>query len=517
MTIFRALLFTLLLSLAGCGEPKIDADILISGAMLYDGTDNPGSLADVAISGDKIIYVGPSGADYVSAKRIIDASGLIVAPGFIDPHTHSLDDLKSNENKQNANYLTQGVTTVFNGNDGDGNSDIKVTLDLLNEQGIGTNTALYVGQGAVRRAIMGMSDDTPTDDQMAQMKAHVKDAMEEGAFGLSSGLYYAPGSYSSTMEVAELAKVIAPYNGLYESHIRDESTYNIGLIGAIQEVIDIAKYAHVNVHVGHIKALGVDVWGQSAQVIKMIEDAQAAGIKISADQYPWLATGTSMANSLLPRYVQVGGNEAMRARLVDPQLLPSIKLEMAENMRKRGGAGALLLTGGKANMVVGRTLAEEAVARGKDAIEVAIEIILEGNSNVANFSINEDDIRAFMQRPWVMTSSDGSYGHPRKYATFPKKYRTYVVERKYITLQDFIHRSSGLTAKTVGLSNRGTLEKDNYADIVVFDAETYAPMADFVNPRQLSIGVKYLLVNGGVAIDDGTLTDQLYGRALKKE
>ena len=509
------LFWATILCLSGCSEPPIKADILITGGMVYDGTDNPASLLDVAILGDKIIYVGPAG--HVEGKKIIDGTGLIVAPGFIDPHTHSLDDLKSDQLKQNANYLSQGVTTVFNGNDGGGSSDIAATLDMLTAHGIGTNTALYVGQGAVRLAVMGMVDDTPTPDQMSKMKAPVKRAMEEGAFGLSSGLYYAPGSYSSTLEVAELATMIKPYDGIYESHIRDESTYNIGLKGAVQEVIDIGKFANVKVHVAHIKALGVDVWGQSKDVIKMIEAAQEEGVRITADQYPWLATGTGVRSSLLPRYVQVGGDAAMRARLMDAKILPTIKDEMGENMLKRGGAEALLLTGGDANITVGRTLAEEAAARKKEAIDTAIEIILEGDSNVANFSINEDDMRDFMQRPWVMTSSDGSYGHPRKYATFPTKYRRYVVEKKYITLQDFIHRSTGLTAKTVGLKDRGTLEKGKFADIVIFDEQEFAPKADFVNPRELSVGVKYLLVNGGLAIIEGNLTNELYGRALKKE
>lgn len=494
----------------------LDVDILIVGGTVYDGTNTPSRSLDIAITADQIVFVGENGSAQFSADKVIDATGLIVAPGFIDPHTHSLGNLQDPERKLNANYLTQGVTTVFNGNDGGGPTNIRETLDELEENGIGTNTALFVGQGTVRRSVMQMRAEEPTYGELEIMKGQVRVAMDEGALGLSTGLYYAPGSYSTTEEVIELAKEIAPYDGIYESHIRDESTYNIGLLGAIKEVIDIARAAEIKGHVGHIKALGVDVWGQSKQAIEMIETAQAEGLRISADQYPWLATGTGVVGALLPRYVQEGGTEAMHARLRDPDQLPQIKADMAENMRKRGGPDALLLSGGDGNMVVGRTLGEEAAARGKDPIDTAIEIIFEGGSNIANFAINEDDLRAFIQKPWVMTSSDGSFGHPRKFATFPTKYREYVVNKGYITLQDFIHRSTGLTADTFKLCDRGYIDTDMFADIVIFDPEEFAPVADFVNPRELSVGVKYLLLNGGLAIDNGVLTGELNGRGLTR-
>lgn len=509
----------LLLLISGCADKnsgEISADLLITGGTVYSGHDAPGKFLDIVINGDQITFVGPTGETKISADRVIDATGFIVAPGFIDPHTHSLENLQDPDRKINANYLTQGVTTVFNGNDGGGPSNIRETLDDLDENGIGTNTALFVGQGQVRRSVMQMRDDVPTYGEMEIMKSHVRIAMQEGALGLSTGLYYAPGSYSSTEEIIELAQVIAPFDGIYESHIRDESTYNIGLLGAIKEVIDIGRAAGIKAHVGHIKALGIDVWGQSIEAIKMIEDARAEGLHITADQYPWLATGTGVKSALLPHHVQTGGDQKMRERLQDQTQLPAIKNEMAENMRKRGGKDALLLTGGDANMVVGRTLGEEAEARGKSPIDTAIEIILEGDSNVANFSINEDDLKAFIQQPWMMTSSDGSYGHPRKFATFPTKYRKYVVEKKYLSLQEFIHRSTGLTADTFKLCDRGYIATDKYADIVIFDPDEFAPEADFVNPREFSAGVKYLIVNGGLTIDDGALTDDLHGRGLTR-
>ena len=501
----------------GCDQndgTKINVDILIKGGTVYSGQNKPAEMVDIAISGDQIVYVGPSVP--TNADKVIDATGLIVAPGFIDPHTHSLANLQDPDRKLNANYLTQGVTTVFNGNDGGGPNNIRETLDDLEENGIGTNTALFVGQGTVRQSVMQMRDEAPSYGELEIMKSQVRIAMQEGALGLSTGLYYAPGSYSSTEEVVELAKELTPFDGIYESHIRDESTYNIGFLGAVKEVIDIARAANIKGHVGHIKALGVDVWGQSAQAIEMIEAAQEEGLHITADQYPWLATGTSVVGALIPRYVQVGGTEIMKARLQDPELLPTIKAEMAENMRKRGGRDALLLTGGEGNIVVGRTLGEEADARGKSPIDTAIEIILEGGSNIANFVIKEDDLKAFIQKPWVMTSSDGSYGHPRKFATFPTKYKNYVVGKKYLSLQEFIHRSTGLTADTFNLCDRGYIKPDKYADIVIFDPDNFAPVANFINPRELSVGVKYLLINGGIAIDSGELTGELLGRGLTR-
>lgn len=506
-----------LIALLGCDNNNfIEADYLIKNGSVYDGSDTPPRSLDIAIKDDKIIFVGPQGREHIKAKNVVDASGLIVAPGFIDPHTHSLEDLQSKDRKQNINYLTQGVTTVLNGNDGGGSSDTGDTLAMLEKNGIGTNAGLFVGHGAVREKVMGMRNDDPTLEELEQMKALVQKAMEEGAIGLSSGLYYAPGSFSKTDEVIELAKVIAPYSGIYESHIRDESSYTIGLIGAIQEVIDVARAAGVPAEVAHIKALGVDVWGKSADVISMIEKARNEGIRVSADQYPWLASGTGVKNALMPRYALAGGDDAVRERLTNPESLSVIKEEMAENMRKRGGANALLLTGGNADIVVGRTLLEEAEFRGKDPIDTAVEIIIEGDSSVASFNMNEDDVRAFMQRPWVMTSSDGSDGHPRKYANYPKKYQEYVIDKKYLSLQQFIHKSTNLVAETFGLCNRGLIEENMFADIVIFNGDTFAPKADYVNPRVLSEGVEYLFVNGQLAINSGELTKGLYGRSLTR-
>jgi N-acyl-D-amino-acid deacylase len=293
-------------------------DILIRGGSLVDGTGSAARRADVGIVGDRITFVGDAAAARVAGGRTIDATGLIVAPGFIDPHTHTGGDLSSPQGKSNLPYLMQGVTTVITNNDGGGPVDIAAQLAGWQKNGIGTNAAVYIGQGSVRRAVMGMAGGAPTSAQLDSMKRLVERGMAAGAIGLSTGLYYAPGSYSSTEEVIELAKVAAADHGLYDSHIRDESSYTIGLIASIDEVIRIGREARMPVHVSHIKALGADVWGESDTVIAMMKHARSAGVDITASQYPYTASGTSVGASLLPRWSEIGGRDSLRARIKDP-------------------------------------------------------------------------------------------------------------------------------------------------------------------------------------------------------
>lgn len=520
-TLLRRLIRPVMLSLGAlygvvaCEQvPQEQYDYVIKGGMVHDGSGAAGQALDIAVVGGRIAYVGAAGARELSAAREIDATGLVVAPGFIDPHTHSIGDLKSAERRQNVNYLTQGVTTVFAGNDGAGEPDIAATLTALEQAGIGTNVALYVGHGAVRREVMGAVDRAPDDTEMAAMKELVRQAMEEGALGLSSGLYYPPGNFAVTDEVASLAAVTAPYCGVYDSHIRDESTYTIGLVAAVEEAIEIGRKAGVPSHIAHIKALGVDVHGKSADVIAAVEAARSEGIDVTADQYPWLASGTGIAASLVPRWALDGGRVAMLARLDDAADSARIKAEMAENMRRRGGAASLLVVGGKTEWR-GHTLDDLAATWGMDPIDAAVHILREGDAGVASFNMAEIDVKAFMRQPWVMTGSDGSDGHPRKFGTFPQKYRRYVVEDPILMLEDFIRKSSGLVADTFGLEGRGYLRVGYHADIVLLDPAAYRANATYENPEQLSSGVVYLFVDGKAVIDDGKLMPVLAGRALR--
>jgi N-acyl-D-aspartate/D-glutamate deacylase len=266
-----------------------------------------------------------------------------------------------------------------------------------------------VGQGSVRGAVLGMSDAAPTPSQLDSMRAIVSRAMDEGALGLSTGLYYAPGSYAATDEVIELAKIAAAKGGLYDSHLRDESSYTIGLIGAVAEAIRIGREAHLPIHISHIKALGTDVWGQSDTVIALIKHARAEGMAVTADQYPYTASGSSVGASLLPRWAEAGGRDSLRARINDPVTRGKLVTEMETNLRRRGGPGTLLITSTRDTSILGKRLDAIAKLRGVSPIEAALQIILAGGASVASFNMNERDIENFMKQDFVGTGSDISW------------------------------------------------------------------------------------------------------------
>lgn len=512
-----ALLFTVLLS--ACAS-VVEADTLLVNGTVFTGENSDGTISSVAIKDDRIVYVGPRSG--VKAERIIDADGLYVMPGFIDPHTHSLADLMSGDpaRSRNDNYLFQGVTTVVNGNDGFGERDIGAQLSDLDGLRIGTNTALFIGHGALRQSIMGGADREPTDAELSDMIEMINAGMGSGALGLSTGLFYAPGSFSKTAEVIALARAAAEGGGVYDSHIRDESNYTIGLLAAIEEVIQIAEAANIPANIAHIKALGTDVWGQSEAIVERIDAARDDGLSITADQYPWRASGTRISNALLPRWVMAGTNTDYKARLDDPSLSDQIKLETAENLRRRGGADAVLITSALSESVpadwVGKTLAEISDAEMVDPVSLALQIARLGDARIASFNMNPDDMKRFMAQDWVMTSSDGSAGHPRKYASYPKKFKDYVVSQQWITAAAFVHRSTGLVADTFGLCDRGYLKTNYVADLIVIDPERFSPQADFQHPERLSAGVVFSFVNGVIAIEDGRATDEFAGRAIRR-
>jgi N-acyl-D-amino-acid deacylase len=345
------------------------------------------------------------------------------------------------------------------------------------------------------------------------MKALVARAMCQGALGFSTGLFYAPQSFASTGEVAALAREAGARGGVYDSHIRDESSYTIGLAAAVDEAIAIGREGRLPVNISHIKALGVDVHGEAPAIIARVEAARRAGQKVTADQYPWSASGTSLAAALVPLWAQDGGRDALLKRLEDPAEADRLRTGMADNLRRRGGAASLLITEGEQK---GRTLADVAKARGEDPVAAAMAVIRVADPAIASFNQTEADIAAFMRRPWVMTGSDASTGHPRAYGSFARKYSEYVVARKVITLREFIERSTALTADTFGLKDRGRLEPGAYADIVVFDPKRYAARATYEQPTLLATGVRTVLVNGKLAVDKGELTGAAAGRALAK-
>ena len=514
-----------LVSGAAGGQGR-QADVLITGGTVYDGSAAKPFTGDVAITGDKIVYVGPKAP--MGAKHVIDAHGMIVSPGLIDAHTHSDHFLNSPDPKQRTvpAWLMQGVSTVFIGIDGNGTPDLKAQFDRYKAQGVGTNVVSYVGFGAIRKAVIGDAARAPTASELEKEKALTVQGMCEGAIGLSAGLFYAPQIFAKTDEVIALAKEAGSRGGIYDTHQRDESSYSIGLIASTKEVLQIGREGHIPVHFSHIKALGHDVWGKSGEMIKMIDDARAAGQNVTANNYPWLASHTGLDAALVPRWASDGGADAMLKRFDDPALMARIKKEMADNMERRGGAQTLLLTAGSADGSnisnapppewSGKYLSDLAKEWKMSPLDAAIRVLREshGGASVVSFNISEADLENFMKQPWVVTSSDGGPGHPREYATFQTKYAVYVKQKHVIDTGFFIRSSSGLTADIFKLDRRGYLKPGYFADVLVFDPNGYVPKADYIHPAVLSEGVEELFVNGKAAVDGGKMTGALSGRPL---
>jgi N-acyl-D-amino-acid deacylase len=520
-----ALLLTSALTGSALGQSP-QADVLITGGMVYDGSAAKPFTGDVAITGDKIVYVGPKAP--MSAKRIIDAKGMIVSPGLIDAHTHADRFVDASDKAQRSNpaWTMQGVSTVFIGVDGNGTPDLKAKFDGYSKVGIGTNVVSYVGFGAIRKTVIGDAARAPTPAELAKERALTVQGMCEGAIGLSGGLFYAPQNFAKTDEVIALAKEAGTRGGIYDTHQRDESSYSIGLIASTKEVLQIGREGGIPVHFSHIKALGHDVWGKSGEVIKLIEDARASGQNVTANNYPWLASNTGLDAALVPRWASDGGAPAMLKRFDDPALMAKIKAEMAKNLDRRGGAQTILMSAAITDVDkvmpapprpwTGKYLSDIAKDWKMDPLDAAVRILREtgGHASVISFNINEADLENFMKQPWVVTSSDGSAGHPREYATFQTKFAIYVKQKHVIDTTFFIRHSSGLTADIFKLDRRGYLKTGYFADVLVFDPEHYVPKADYVHPAVLSEGVQELFVNGVAAVDNAKVTGALPGRPL---
>lgn len=493
-------------ALALLGAAPVPADLLIRGGTVVAGERAP-FVGDVAVRGDRIVAIGRRLS--MRAARTVEAKGLVVAPGFIDPHSHVEALLLGPDARGRLveRFLMQGVTTAFIGNDGGGAVDVKAVLAIAAMRPVGINYAAYAGFGSIRSAVLGEADRAPTSAELTRMKALAARAMCDGALGLSSGLFYAPQRFARTEEVAAVAAEAGRRGGLYDTHLRDESSYSIGLDAAVEEALAIGRASGAPVHIAHIKALGADVEGRAPAVIARIEAARGKGQRVTADQYPWDASGTSLVAALVPGWAQADGRAAMLARLGDPPVVA----EMRENLRRRGGAEKLLITSGPFR---GRTVAQ--VAGGGDPVAAAIRIIRGEDPAVANFNQSERDIHEFMVRPWVMTGSDASTGHPRSFGSFARKYAVYVRERRALDLPTFVTRSATLTADTFGLKNRGRIEVGASADLVLFDPATYAARATYAEPERTASGVRMVLVNGRIAVEGGRLTGVAAGRALPR-
>jgi N-acyl-D-amino-acid deacylase len=504
------------------GPRPVRYDTLITNGLLFDGSGKPATRADVAIKDGHIAAIGQlAGA---TANQTIDASNRYVTPGFIDVHSHAAEGLTHDGLQQGQPLLAQGVTTIVATPDGGGPIDLKAQKLTLERRGLGPNVALLIGHGSVRRAVLEMAERAPTAPELARMKELVHQAMQDGAFGLSSGLFYAPGSYAKTEEVIELAKVTAPYGGLYTSHIRDESNYTTGVVASVDEVIRIADEAHVTGIVTHMKALGPDNWGKAATLVQHIEQARACGVKVYADQYPYEASSTSLTAAVLPRWVQVDGDEAMKVRLQDTATRARIMPEARENIRRRGGAASLAIAHyAPDRSLEGKNLEQVSKARGVSPEEAAMDLIVKGDVSIVSFNMSEQDIELIMRQPWTMASSDGGLvpmnagvPHPRNYGAFARRIARYVNERKTVPLEFALRSMTGLSADVMGIPDRGYLREGAWADVLVFDPAAVHDLATYTKPHQLAQGMWYVLVNGTPVVEKGELNTALPGRVLLK-
>src|SRR5688572_29190754 len=509
----------LLLALNVQGSDSVD--VLIRQGNVYDGSNTPARITDVGIRGDRIVFVGDAAKARVRAGRVIEARGLIVAPGFIDPHNHLLGSLPAGneQNRRAEPALFQGITTMTIGPDGRGPFDVARVMAESERAGIGVNVFTLVGFGDVRGEVMGNSAAKATKAQIDSMRKLIDKAMREGAYGVGGGLFYAPQSYSSTEEVIAVVSAAKPYGGVYDSHQRDESSYTIGLLNSVREAIRIGRESGLTTNIGHVKALGVDVWGYADSVLRLMREARASGHMVVADQYPWTASGTGLSAALLPRWAQAGGGDSLRIRLADAATREKILVEMRDNLRRRGGDSTLLLINGNAaaRPFIGKTLKQVAAEKKAPPVETALDMIRSGlDMGVASFNMTESDIETFMKDPFVMTSSDGSSGHPRLFGTYPRKIRRYVLDKPVITMQRMIQSSSQQVAEVYGIAERGSIRNGYFADIIVFDPATIREQATYVEPEKLSVGMRWVLVNGKLAIDSGQPTGVLAGRGLRK-
>jgi N-acyl-D-amino-acid deacylase len=492
-------------------------DVLLVGGRVIDGTGAAARVTDVGMRGDRIVFVGSAAQERRVARQTVNVAGLVVAPGFIDPHAHVLLDLGAPGSSRLDGYLAQGVTTVITGNDGGGPINTAATLTRWQSNGLGANAGVLVGHGTVRERVLGMRDVPADRTALDSMRALVRGAMAGGAFGLSSGLYYAPGSYGSTDEVIALAREVAPFGGLYDTHMRDESSYTVGLLGAVREAIRVGEEGGVPAHIAHVKALGVDVWGRSDSVIAIVRAARARGVAVTADQYPYLASGTGLGAALLPRWAEAGGRDSLVRRLSDPSVAERLRADMTENLRRRGGAAALLITSARDTSLVGRTLEQIAARDQADAITTAMRILAREGPSVASFNMQQADLDAFAAEPWVVTGSDGSGGHPRKFGAFPKAMREFALDRPILSLEAFVARSSANTARIFGIADRGTIAAGRFADVIVFDPAAVRDQSTYTDPERPAEGMRWVFVNGVAVVANGAMTSARPGRTVRPE
>jgi N-acyl-D-aspartate/D-glutamate deacylase len=503
---------------AQAAEP-IDADILLKGGTVFDGTGSAGKVGDVAIKGDRIVCVGKF--EVKSAEWEIDCTGLVICPGFIDLHNHSDSQIVSPKTRSNINFIRQGCTTIVTGNCGSGPVDCGEYLAKIDAAGAGTNVAHLLPQGSLRGKVIGSLQRKASSDEIRQMRELADKAMRDGAFGMSTGLIYVPSSYADTDELIEIAKVVGKHGGIYASHIRGEGK---DLLDSVGEAIKIGREGGCPIHVSHFKASGEEAWGLIRPAAKLIEESRKAGLKVTADQYPYIASSTSLDATILPTWSLAGGREKLLERLKDKEQSARITKFIAERIEKSDDGERIRITScAKHPKYVGRSIAAIAKSEKSKPLDVALKITRDGGAGIVNFGMSEEDVRYAMTLPWVATASDGraylpsaDKPHPRSYGTFPRKIGEYSVKEKVLPLSAAIRSCTSLPADILGLSDRGRLAVDHFADVVVFDPNKIRDTATFDKPHQYATGIQFVFVNGEPAVKDGEATGALAGRALRR-
>jgi N-acyl-D-amino-acid deacylase len=502
-------------------------DVLIRNGRVMDGSGNPWRRADIGITSTRITAIGRLST--AQAKTIIDVRDRLITPGFIDVHSHAAEGLRRETLRQGRPLLAQGVTTIVANPDGGGPVDLAAQRSELQNGGIGLNVVQLIGHGSVRNAVMERANRRATPEELERMRELVRRGMEQGAFGLSSGLFYTPGSFADTEELIALAAVAGEFGGVYTSHIRDEGNYSVGVVAAVEEVIRIAEQAHTVGIVSHMKALGPDNWGLSVPSIAKIDDARSRGVQVFADQYPYEASSTSLRAALLPGGIQLPSSDAIAREnesLSDEEKRSRETLEttIRENLGRRGGASAIQIAAYRPDpSLEGKTLADIAHSRNMTPEGAALELMARGSVSIVSFNMSEEDIRHIMTRPYTMASSDGglvlpSEGqpHPRDYGAFARRLAVYVRERGVVSLEFAVRSMTSLPASVFGLNDRGWIREGAIADLAIFDPTLVRDRATYTNPHQLAEGMAYVLVNGKVVIDDGKFNDTLAGEVIQR-
>ncbi|MFK7820651.1 MAG: amidohydrolase family protein [Planctomycetaceae bacterium] len=500
-------------------QDKIDADVLFTSARIFDGVNPQPTLGDVAIKDDRIVAVGKFETGSVGWR--IDCTGLTLTPGFIDLHNHSDGYITKRATRSATNFLTQGCTTLVTGNCGSGPIDMLGFEKRIKGAGVGPNIAHLIPQGTLRREVVGEDNRKATTDEIRRMRALAALAMNNGAWGMSTGLIYVPGSFTPTDELIAIAEIVGEHNGIYASHMRSEGK---NVLVAVDEAMRIGRDADVPVHISHFKSVGRDSWGLVREAIRVIEKNRAAGMRITADQYPYIASSTSLRATLVPGWARAGGKSEMVRRLNDPDKSQRVRDAIQKSLeRKDNGSRVQIARHRNQPDWAGKRISQIAKLEDTTPLEVVVQILKNGGASVVNFSMQEEDVRHVMQVPWVATASDGraylpggDRPHPRNYGTFPRKLGFYALREKTITEAQAIRSCTTLPAEILGMSDRGRIQTGFAADITIYDPKTIIDNSTFEQPHQHSTGIRHVFVNGSAVVFDGTPTGNRPGKLLKR-